>query len=46
MMEVNDNCCNCVFCGHKGLALLAFLSGKGCQAAGYIIDNTVELNKK
>jgi len=32
---------NGLFCGHKGLALLAFLSGKGCQAA-YVIDNKVD----
>ena len=30
-----------LFCGHKGLALLAFLSGKGCQTA-YVIDSTVD----
>jgi hypothetical protein len=33
-----------LFCGHKGLALLALLSGKGCQAV-YIIDNTVDFLK-
>jgi hypothetical protein len=35
---------NGLFCGHKGLALLAFLSGKGCQTA-YMIDNTVDFFK-
>jgi len=29
-------------CGHKGLALLDFLSDKGCQAA-YVIDNKVDV---
>ena len=27
MMEANGNCCNCLFCGHKGLDLLDFLLG-------------------
>jgi hypothetical protein len=36
------HCCNCLFCGHKGLDLLVLLPDRGCQTASIII-NKVEI---